>query len=284
MILATYIPFYRIHEVLLFFAKNCEIISPRECWVFVDNVYHEKQKELLRKIFPDSYWVFTGNWRNRTETWLEMIRHASATGEECVVVDSDNLLEDSFKEIYSALKDAPLYTLMNIEAWSNEEARATYLRRSRKIGEISVRGETRPLLLYKVYEGPGASIFRGGSPFFIGPKQVVVFRKYPGEEILRGIERAIREVDPWLRNFINDETPLGIIAYLMGIKEVYWTFGSYHLYHGSTPSRQTPFLVALAHVQFANGLAKVFRKKEFTYYGLKYRLAFWKNFLNLLSV
>jgi hypothetical protein len=39
------------------------------------------------------------------------------------------------------------------------------------------------------------------------------------------IEKAIWEVDPWLRNFINDETPLGIIAYLMGSKEVhldYW--------------------------------------------------------------
>jgi hypothetical protein len=282
MILATYIPFYRIHEVLLYFVKNCEMISPSECWVFVDNVYHDKQKEILRNNIPASFQIFTGNWRNRSETWLEILRLASSIGEESVVVDSDNVLDDSFRDVYFSLKEWSVFTIMDYEAWNNEESRVGYMRRSKRAGELKLRGETRPLFLYKVFEGPSLRFFQGGSPFFIGPKQIVVFRKYPSNEIIDGVKRAIGQVDPWFRNFISDETCLGVLAYLMGIKEVAWTIGSHHHRHGSTPAKAPPVLVALAHLQFARGLFNVFHRKEFKYYALKYRLSLWKNLTKII--
>jgi len=40
MILATYMPFYRIHEVLEYFTRNVELIKPGRAIVYVDNVFH----------------------------------------------------------------------------------------------------------------------------------------------------------------------------------------------------------------------------------------------------
>ena len=55
-------------------------------------------------------------------------------------------------------------------------------------------------------------LFRGGSIFFIGPKQVVVLMKLPELDILNKVERALDSVDVWLRGFITDEVLLGVIA------------------------------------------------------------------------
>jgi hypothetical protein len=48
----TYLPFHRLHEIIEFFAKNVEVIRPEKAVAFVDNVYHEKQKELALKLLP----------------------------------------------------------------------------------------------------------------------------------------------------------------------------------------------------------------------------------------
>lgn len=111
--------------------------------------------------------------------------------------------------------------------------------RSRKIGELNINGNSKPLYVYRVYDNSMGGLFRGGSVFFIGPKQVVALMKLPEPEILNKVERALNSVDVWLRGFISDETLLGVIAHLMGIEEVPWTIASHHLHHGSTPGRAT---------------------------------------------
>ena len=55
-------------------------------------------------------------------------------------------------------------------------------------------------------------LFRGGSIFFIGPKQVVILMKLLELDILNKVERALDSVDVWLRGFITDEVLLGVIA------------------------------------------------------------------------
>jgi hypothetical protein len=49
MILATYLPFYRLHEVTQYFMKNVEILQPKHVIVYVDNVYNEGQNEIIEK-------------------------------------------------------------------------------------------------------------------------------------------------------------------------------------------------------------------------------------------
>ncbi|MCG2880686.1 MAG: hypothetical protein L7G96_05120 [Vulcanisaeta sp.] len=87
--MVTYLPFYRIHEVETYFIKNVEVMRPRAAIVYVDNVYHEKQREVLARVLPGNVEVRFGNWRNRNNTWIAMLRDFHTLGDEVVVVDSD---------------------------------------------------------------------------------------------------------------------------------------------------------------------------------------------------
>ena len=109
-----------------------------------------------------------------------------------------------------------------------------------------------------------------GNPFFIGPKQIVVLNLMGAEElkghlgIVRGlldrVERAFNAVNPVLRNYISDETLLGLLAHLLGICCVpYLVGGTVHHVHGSTPGvtqKHYKHLVARAHYEFAKALCK----------------------------
>ncbi len=281
VILVTYLPFYRIHEINEYFVRNLEVIKPKHAVVYVDNVYHERQKEILSKVLPSNIEVVTGNWRNRNNTWLTMLRDLHVFNDDVMVVDSDNVVESSLPQIHSELREMSIiYTILDEEAWKRSPRH--FLIRSRKIEDIKLSGSEKPVYAYKVYDNSISGLFRGGSVFFIGPKQVVAFMKLPDIELINRVERALNRVDPWLRNFISDETLLGVLAFLMGIKEVPWTIASHHHHHGSTPSAATKTLVAAAHHQFGKALSKEFGKIEFKKYETKYALSLVKNLKYLI--
>ncbi len=124
---------------------------------------------------------------------------------------------------------------------------------------------------------------RGGSMFFFGPKQAVGWRRFPADHIISGVERAFLSVDHDLRKFVSDETVLGVLTYLMGIREVPWTIVSHHYHHGSTKGYYDfKLLVALARMQFAHALSHEFRLPEFRRYWLKYRLSYTRNLLRMI--
>lgn len=274
VVLVTYLPFYRIHEISEYFVKNIEILKPKVAVVYVDNVFHEKQKEALAKVAPEGIEVRIGNWRSRCATWITMLRDFHSLGDEIVVVDSDNVFEEFFPEVHSLLKSrVSVYTILDEETYSLN----THLLRSLKLGELKlVNNVSKPLYAYRVYDGSLRSVFRGGSMFFIGPKQVVVLMKLPDIEIINKLNRAMQRVDPHLRNHISDETILGVIMYLMGFKEVLWTIASRHYHHGSEAPLNKA-LVASAHLQFAKALVREFGMKELRLYAFKYTLALAKN-------
>ena len=257
------------------FMRNIEVLKPRSAIVYVDNVFHEKQREILLKIIPESIEIKFGNWRNRNNTWIAMLRDFHTLGDEVMVVDSDNRVTEDLPRIHGELRGHPIYTILDEEAWRRNPQH--FLIRSRKISELNINGNSKPLYVYRVYDNSMSGLFRGGSVFFIGPKQVVVLMKLPELDILDKVERALDSVDVWLRGFISDETLLGVIAHLMGIKEVPWTIASHHLHHGSTPGRATKLLVAAAHYQFAKGLVREFGRPEFRRYQLKYALSMVRN-------
>lgn len=281
MILATYLPFYRIHEITTYFTKNIEILKPKNAIVYIDNIFHEKQKEIVARAVPETIEVRFGNWRNRNNTWTTMLRDFREFNDEVVVVDSDNLVEQDLPEIHRNLSKYPIYGIIDEEAWSRGPHH--FLARSRKIGELEINGAKKPIYAYKVYEGSIRGLFRGGSVFFIGPKQVLGFSRLPDPEIIDRVERALNRVDPWLRNFISDETLLGVIAHLMGIREVPWTIGSHHMHHGSTLGKATELLVAAAHFQFGRGLVREFGLGEFRRYMFKYLMSIGRNLGNVVG-
>jgi hypothetical protein len=255
--------------------RNVEVMKPKTAIVYVDNVYHEKQREILARVLSGNIEVRFGNWRNRNNTWIAMLRDFHTLGGEVMVVDSDNRVTEDLPRIHSELRDHPIYTILDEEAWRRNPQH--FLIRSRKISELNINGNSKPLYVYRVYDNSMSGLFRGGSVFFIGPKQVVALMKLPEPEILDKVERALNSVDVWLRGFISDEALLGVIAHLVGIKEVPWTIASHHLHHGSTPGRATKLLVAAAHYQFAKGLVREFGRPEFRRYQLKYALSMVRN-------
>ncbi|WP_243670398.1 hypothetical protein [Vulcanisaeta sp. JCM 16161] len=223
-----------------------------------------------------------GNWRNRNNTWLTMLRDFHNLSGEVMVVDSDNVVEPSLTDVHKVLStQGPIYTILDEEAWRRNPRH--FLIRSRKINDIELPDGVRPVYAYKVYDNSISGMFRGGSVFFIGPKQVVTFMKLPDTELITKVERALNRVDPWLRNFISDETLLGIVAHLMGVIEVPWTIASHHYHHGSTLGKATELLVAAAHHQFAKELYREFHRREFIRYRIKYLLSTIRNIDNIMS-
>ena len=282
--LVTYLPFYRIHEINEYFMRNVELMRPRNAIVYIDNVYHERQKEIIGRAIPNSVEVRLGNWRNRNNTWLAMLREFNSVNDEVIVVDSDNVMDKSMPLIHEELRKYPLYSILDEEAWTTVPWK--FLIRSRRIGGIVINNEERPLYAYKVYDDAISNVFRGirGPTFFIGPKQVIAFMKLPDIEIINKLERALNRVDPWLRSYISDETLLGIIAHLMGVVEVPWTVASHHHHHGSTPNYANKLLVAMAHYQFSRSLIREFNTWHFRKYAIKYAMSTIKNLREVFTL
>ena len=277
MRLATYLPFYRIHEVELYFMKNVEYLKPSEAIVYVDNVYHEAQRSVLSRVLPGGLSVRFGNWRSRGATWFTMLRDFYEMGGDVMVVDSDNVVKPQLANAHTMLKGYGIYTILDEEAWGRGRDRSNFVKRSRPMGELNVGGLKVPLYSYRVYDDSIGGMFRGGSVFFIGPKQVIYMGKVPEPELVNKVERAFMGVNRDLRPFISDETVLGVLAYLMGFREVPWTVMSNHLHHGSTPGYATKPLIAMAHYQFAKGLYREFKRREFLRYEFKYALSLIRN-------
>ncbi|MDP7982898.1 MAG: hypothetical protein RAK18_06940, partial [Conexivisphaerales archaeon] len=278
VILATYLPFYRIHEVDEYFLKSAKNADVDELMVFVDNVFHPAQRAILERELHVPFSV--GNWGSRGATWFAMLRELGGRGKEVVLMDSDNVLDLGFRRIADRL-EGDVYGIIDWEEW-NRGARH-FMRRSRKVDELDSEGGKLPVFLYRVYDRSSAGLLRGGAIFFFGPKQAVGIRRFPDEALVSGMERAFLSVDHDLRRFISDETVLGVLMHLMGIHEVPWTVASHHYHHGSTPGYAFKPFVALAHAQFAHALDREFHRPEFRRYWLKYRLSYLKNALGTFA-
>jgi hypothetical protein len=118
VVLVTYLPFYRLHEVVEFFVKNVEIIKPSKAVVFIDNVYHERQKELALKLLPHELEYVFGNWGSRNDTWIAMfrkLRNDYSVKGDVIFVDSDNILTNDFLKYHELLASYGLYGVLDYE-------------------------------------------------------------------------------------------------------------------------------------------------------------------------
>ncbi len=263
MRLVTYLPFYRIHEVELYFNKSVEAVKPDRSVVYLDNVFSKEQENIARSLIKQHELKF-GDWGNRGSTWFSMLRDMSRENETTIIVDSDNVLDGQIRDI-DIVDD--VYTVHHKE--EGKTLTNSYMKRSREGETLNVQGKSITTFFYRVYEG---SVLSSGSTFFIGPKQAVIFKKSPDPRIIDGVERAFNSVQPAMRRFISDEAVLGVIVYLMGLREVRWFICSEHYHYGLNKLPPNKLLIALAHAQFASGLYAEFKATEFLRYWAKYRL------------
>jgi hypothetical protein len=274
VVLVTYLPFYRLHEVVEFFAKNVEIVKPSKAIAFIDNVYHEKQKEKALKLLPHELEYVFGNWGSRNDTWIAMLRKLrndySIKG-DVIFVDSDNILTKDFLKYHELLASYGLYGVLDYESW--------FLGAENLIKRSIRKDYEHTIFMYKVYEPK--NYFKGGPPFFWGPKQAIYLRTLPSEELVNGLEKALAHVTPYIRNLLPDESLLGVLAWLTGFEYVPWTVASHHFHHRSGRKAEK-LLIARVYMQFAKGLWSVFKRKEFLAYYLKYKAVLLKESIKAL--
>lgn len=277
--LVTYLPYNRIFDLKKYFEQSVKNSEPDEVAVFIDNVYDEWQVEILREKF--NFKIYYGSWNSRILTWISILDFFLSREGSLLVVDSDNVLDKGVREFLKSYNEKIL-TFMDWDDWNNGSK--GIMPRSERVGEIEFGGVKRPLYEYQVYNG---SIFSSGATFFIGPKQAVFISSKIDEEIYKRLKAAVLSLPKSLAKHITDETFLGVLAYLIGLKKVKWTVGSRHFSLG--PEVMIPkqlkimrAVTALSHEVFADSLYKQFRLNEFKKYKRKYMLARVKNTLSSL--
>ncbi|BBE42753.1 hypothetical protein [Conexivisphaera calida] len=275
LLLATYLPFNRVHEVAKYFNRSVEAVDPDETLVFVDNVVDGWQMDVLRD--KVEHRTVGGKWGGRVLTWISILEEF--LGRDCVmlVVDSDNVMDAGSGKFVRGFGDK-LLTFMDWDDWKNGSK--GILPRSSAVGEVTIGGVARPLYEYPVYNG---SLFQSGPSFFVGPKQAVLLAAKPDIQIFYKLKNILTSLPRDLVRHLTDETFLGVLAYLMGFKKVAWTVGSTH-YRSSSSEDMDPTQLtlmravnALAHERFAAALYREFGLEEFRRYREKYVLARIKN-------
>ena len=270
-VLVTYVPFYRFHEVVVWQLLNAKRLGVGYVVAYVDNVYTEEQVGLLYMIV-DRYSenskvkvvVVPGNWRSRCGTWFSIIRAHLRAGKPFVVIDSDNEVVDPDKVLrfidWVVREHGPMAGVLDTTALVG--GRGIPLQFAARTVSV-VEEDGMKIGFYETYR-PGLR----NNPFFFGPKQIVILNiasggVYDKEKVgrtLDRIERAFTAVNPVLRNYISDETLLGLFAHLLGVGVIaYLVGGTVHHTHNSTPGvtqRHYKHLVARAHYEFAKALCR----------------------------
>jgi len=106
VILATYLPIFRAHELQVF-QKNVELLRPDQVVVCVDYFFDERQHDMLRPYLPPGASLIVGNWRNRTSCLLRLVDIIAKEGDG-LVVDSDAVLAGDFPDIDRKVEE-PMY-------------------------------------------------------------------------------------------------------------------------------------------------------------------------------
>ncbi|MGC8593838.1 MAG: hypothetical protein ACP5LF_06105, partial [Nitrososphaeria archaeon] len=211
--LITYLPFYRIHEIEKYFKANINNLRTIKNIVYVDNVYYEFQKSILKEHFPYVE-IRTCNCNDRNLCYIQILEDQIAEPSDVLVVDSDNILIDGFQKIDEEMRKAG-FNFYNVadKGWNS----ASFGKRSPKIGEINADGNIYPVYSFKI-SGMRRMIF------FIGPKQAVKLDKSVlnklNKKAISDIKNSMQKIDLRFRNYISDETTLGFIYYYSGIKNV----------------------------------------------------------------
>ncbi|MEM1568244.1 MAG: hypothetical protein QW680_01360 [Pyrobaculum sp.] len=249
MIIATYLPIFRAHELEIF-KKNVEIAKADEVVVCIDYYFDERQDKLYQeyaKDFKNAVYI-KGNWRNRSSCLLRLVRYIMDRGGDGLIVDSDVLLPEQWPRVDAKL-DLPFYHMAH-DVW-----------RHKRVTRHEVRGGV------DVYYWKVKSLFSRTMQIFAGPKLVIRYKQrlvLKLDELLEFIDA----IDTIYSNILADETVLGIAYDINGIKEVPFIIGARHLTHRSYP--QVKYDNRLYRCIYSRALIKLFRKFNYNIPFLRY--------------
>ncbi|MEM3711536.1 MAG: hypothetical protein QW453_05785 [Thermoprotei archaeon] len=267
--LITYLPFYRVHEIKKYFTQNVANLKPNRAIVYVDNVFDEVQKDILEQIFPNNIQLRTGNWKDRNLCFIQILKDMRSESSNVLVVDSDNILEQGFRELDDALSRAgyTYYTVLEKEYNLPEKL----LSRSIELAKLELGGSSINVYGYRITG-------RWKSIFFVGPKQAVKLSRELLEKldthVISDVENSLLKIEPYIRYHISDETTLGLIYYYSGVAMMPWVIFSHHLGHDSNKAidlRSRRMLAATARAQFARKMLKRKYGRVYWFY-VRYKL------------
>jgi len=250
VILATYLPIFRAHELQVF-QKNVELLRPDQVVVCVDYFFDERQHDMLRPYLPPGASLIIGNWRNRTSCLLRLVDIIAKEGDG-LVVDSDAVLAEEFLDLDKRLEE-PLYHVAE-SPW-----------RHRRVVRVERRGGV------DVYYWRLKALWSRYIQVFVGPKLAIrIKRRLPLD--VKPILDVVESMDPLLASVIADETMLGVVYDRAGIAEVPFVVACRHYPHGSYP--KAPEDRTLRRRIHAKALWLLFRRLGYWPPALRYLLTY----------
>lgn len=252
MIIATYLPLYRVYELELF-KKNVEVARAERAVVCVDYFTSEKLKPLVEGYLRDlgvEAELLAGNWQNRSSCVLRLLKLIVEEGGDGLVVDSDNLLPHDFPSLDEKL-DLPLYHLSDIP-WEHPRV---------------VRRESRGGV--EVYYWRVKNVWRRVMHVFAGPKQGMRIKK-PVLNVgaIDHVLSVVESMDDLFARVVADEITIGIVYDKSGISEVPFVVATRHLGHSSYP--HLGHHKAIRRKIYAMALARLYWKAGYTLPALRY--------------
>ncbi|ABL88623.1 hypothetical protein Pisl_1467 [Pyrobaculum islandicum DSM 4184] len=220
MILATYLPLFRIHELEIF-DRNYREIKPDEVAICIDYYYTERQMPIV-EMYTSRYspHLILGNWRNRTSCLLRLVDYIQRRGGDGLIVDSDVYIPN-FHQLDKAL-DLPFYHIAE-GPWAGPRVRCE------KRGQLEV-------CYWRV-----RALWARTMQVFAGPKQAIRYRERLNLDV-EPILKTIEAMDPLYAAPLADETTLGIVYDKAGIREVPFVVAAKHDRHRSDPKSHSYLL------------------------------------------
>ena len=270
--LLTYLPLSRIDDIQKYFNKNYEILRPKRSIIYIDTgrltakeLEQLSIRPMIRQYTRPSYEIRLGGWTDRNLCLMQLLSDLQNDTEfdNLYIIDSDNLLESSFQETDSSMEEAgfSFYTVMD-----RADKRKRLLERS----ELIFSDKKLQVWRYKIFRRTWIS------PFFIGPKQGIRMNKQfvdsLNKTMIRSISDAMRSLEPNLRNFVTDETTLGMLLHYSGVGSTSWIRHGAHM-QGPRPSHADYLLCALAFSRFGKSMMKRHNGLGIKWYYLRNKIA-----------
>ena len=217
MIIATYLPIYRLHELEIF-ERNVQIARADSIVLCIDYYFIEKQNHVLKLYnFSQELEIIKGNWRNRSSCLLRLVKYIMESNEDGLIVDSDVILPNNWPEIDSRL-NLPFYHIAH-DIWKHQR-----VIKHEKYNDIDV------------YYWKIKNYFTRTMHVFAGPKLAIRYKNLKlSTEIIEKLIKFFDEVDTYYTSIIADEIALGIAYDKSDVKETPFIVGAQHYAHNSYP-------------------------------------------------
>jgi hypothetical protein len=268
--LVTYIPFDRMNDIRRYFIKNADNVKPSVSVVYVDDVHEDSQLNLIKESIPENVEIRTGNWRDKNLCIVNIVKDLKQAGRTALIVDSDNLLDEGFRELDSIMETQrmPFYTVLE----HGRKSMALDPKRTRIVGYANM-SDGRSVMI-RSYRIAG---FRRPI-FYLGPKQAIRlghdFLESLNEAVLDRVENSLKRLHKGIGNQLSDEATLGIACYYSGTKETPWVEFCTHLQHQSgtdSAHNYSRILKCMANYELARGMFDRKYPRVYWYYA-RYKL------------